>query len=158
MEESSEQDASPEPSTAQQPAESAPESEHVRIEAWLEAKKKSPSVDARNELRDNVIRAKRDLAAAEEEYATACVESAVVYGYGAIAAEQEVSPKQLHMWQRKYLPEAIDLSKVPEQEMKREERRVADIKRRLARETELKEQLEAYEARMTELKEALHVQ
>lgn len=158
MEENSERNVSPEHGVAKEPAESAPESEQARIEAWLEAKRRAPSAEIRNELRENVVRVKHALTGAQEDYAVACVESAVVYGYGAIADEQSVSPKQLHMWQRKYLPEIVDLSKVPDQEMKREERRVAEIKRKLARETELKAQLETYEARMTELKEALHVQ
>ncbi|GAA3133513.1 hypothetical protein GCM10020255_007960 [Rhodococcus baikonurensis] len=132
--------------------------EKLRIEAWHEAKEKAPTADDRNRLGENVTQLAMELAAAREEHAVACVKSAVVYGWGAIAKEQHVSAKQIHMWQREYLPGIEDLSKVPEREMKREARRVSDIKRKLARDSELREQLETHEARMTQIQEALNVQ
>lgn len=157
MEENGEDSVSEDAARGEESGKEGVESEKLRIEAWLEAKERAPSVETRNELRASVIRAESVLTEAREKYAVACVEASAVYGYGAIAAEQEVSPKQLHTWQRKFCPDIVDLSKVPDQEMKREERRVAEIKKKLHREQELKEQLEKYEARMAELKEALHV-
>lgn len=127
-----------------------------RIEAWHAAADLAPKEGDRNALRVKVSQLRDELAETEEEYARACVQSAAVFGWTTIAAEQEVSSKQLHQWRRRYLPDIEDLSMVPEREMRREERRVEEIKRKLEQEAQLKERLAAHEARMNRIAEVLH--
>lgn len=127
-----------------------------RIGAWHAAAEAAPKESERNGLRKKVNRLERELMDAQEEYARACVQAAAVYGWTTIAEEQGVSSKQLHQWRRRYLPDIEDLSMVPHREMRREEKRVAEIKRQLEEEERLREKLAQHEAKLNRITEVLH--
>lgn len=127
-----------------------------RIEAWHAAAEEAPSENDRNGLRKKVSHLRTQLLEAEEGYARACVQSAAVFGWTTIAKEQDVSSKQLHQWRRRYLPDIEDLSMVPEREMRREEKRVAEIRRQLEEEARLREKLAQHEAKLNRISEVLH--
>lgn len=121
--------------------------------AWHAAAEAAPTEEQATTLRKQLaeIEAARDKAA--EEFARAAVERACVLGFQRVAAEQGVTPKQLHAWRKRYLPDLPDLSAIPDREMRREERRVKALDARIEAEKLLREQRKEHAARLARLQE-----
>lgn len=146
----------PEPQTVEEVAKSARENAIKRdqeaVEQWKAAVGETPSSEDTTALWEKFEALQAEAEQVRDEYARAATRRALTYGWMRIATEQDVSAKQLHAWHKTYLPDLPDLSSIPEREMRREERRIADIEKRLQSEKALREKYNAHKKRLDEIK------
>lgn len=122
------------------------------VEQWKSAAAETLSSDDTLALWERFEELQAEAEQVRDQYAEAAARRALAYGWVRIATEQGVSAKQLHAWHKQYVPDLPDLSRVPEREMRREERRIADIEKRMASEKRLREKYNAHKARLEEIR------
>lgn len=153
-------DQKTEPQTVEEVAKSAKDSairrDQEAVEQWKAAVEETPSSDETTALWEKFEMYQADAEQMREEYARATVRRALAYGWVRIATEQGISAKQLHAWHKQYLPDLPDLSRIPEREMRREERRIADLEKRLATEKRLREKYNEAQKRLADIKNGVN--
>lgn len=134
---------------------SAVERDKIAVEQWKALAAEAPSVGDTTALAKRAAELADELEAARLEHARACVRRAVVYGWVRVSQEQGVSAKQLHAWHKQLLPDVHDLSEIPNREMRREEKRIANLERRMENEKQLRAHYRASQKRLAELKKGV---
>lgn len=150
----------PDPQTVEEVARSAKDNAIKRdqeaVEQWKAAVEETPGSEDTTALWEKFEALQAEAEKVRDDYARAATRRALTYGWVRIATEQGISAKQLHAWHKQYLPDLPDLSRIPEREMRREERRIADLEKRLATEKRLREKYNEAQKRLADIKKGVN--
>lgn len=122
------------------------------VAKWYAAAEQAPSVEDIKAASEQVANLEKELETAKTRLAKDAVKRAVVHGWARVADEVGTSARQLHVWHRAHLPNEVDLSDVPGGAMRREERRIESIEKKLASDQQLRKTLDRHRNNLAKLK------